>query len=310
VAARHEAQSDASEPLVQRETLRRVFDAVLALEQPYQETVLLRYYQGLTPGEIAARTDVPIATVRGRLQRALEQLRERLDRASGGDRDAWSRCLVPLLEAGKACKHGTVGTLVGGWGVLAMAAKIKSAVVLGALAIGALIVFVGRGGRQPTDQSVGEGLVAGNHAGSQHESVSTALVQDANDSNERAPAVAHRSELAETTGRIEVRITYAKDGRPAEGEPFRLLLFGHSPGDRRRDGSTDANGTFELDELLPGGVSVASAHGAEESKDVVAGETTRFDLQIPVGFSARGKVLDPSGMPVLNARLWLSEFGN
>ncbi len=309
-AARHEAQGDASELIVQQETLRRVFDAVLALEQPYQETVLLRYYHGLSPGEIAARTNVSIATVRGRLQRALERLRERLDRASGGDREAWCRGLVPLLGAGKLGKGGAVGSLVGGWGVLVMAAKMKSAVILGALAVGALIVFVERRAWQPTDQSVGEGLVAGNHAESEQEKTPAALVQNASESNERAPAVADPPEPAETTGGIEVRITYGKDGRPAAGEPFRLLLFGHPPGDRRREGITNADGMFELYGLLPGSVAVISAHGAEESKDVIAGETTQFYLHIPVGFSARGKVVDPSGMSVPNARLWLSEFGN
>ncbi len=309
-AARREALGDASELVVQQETLRRVFDAVLALEQPYQETVLLRYYQGLTPGEIAARTGVSIATVRGRLQRALERLRERLDRASGGDRGAWCHGLVPLLGMGKLGKGGTVGTLAGGWGVLAMVAKLKSVVVLGALAIGALIVIVGRLAWPPTDRPVGEGIAASDYSDSEQQRTSAVLAQDASELIERAPAVAVRPDATETTGGIKVLITYARDGRPAGGEPFRLLLLGHPAGDRRRDAITDTDGSFALDSILPGGVAVIAAHGADDSKPVVAGETTHFDLQIPVGFCARGQVLDPGGKPVPHARLWLSEFFN
>jgi len=79
--------------------LRTVFDAVLALEEPYQELVLLRYYEGLSTAEIAARTRVPMGTVRGRLQRALELLRQRLNHTYGGDRSRGWRVLLAFNEA-------------------------------------------------------------------------------------------------------------------------------------------------------------------------------------------------------------------
>ncbi len=62
------------------ETLRVVVDAVLSLEDPYRETVLLRWFEGLPPREIATRTKVSLATVNSRLQRAHAQLRDRLSR--------------------------------------------------------------------------------------------------------------------------------------------------------------------------------------------------------------------------------------
>ncbi len=144
-SARPEAQADVSEGLVRREVLRSVLEAVLSLEEPYQETVLLRFYEGLDPKEIAARARVPIATVRSRLQRALEHLRTRLDREWGGDRETWCRGLVPFLGAGKFASVGAGGGLAIGWGgtlVMGAATKITSALI----ATGFVALVVWRGG--------------------------------------------------------------------------------------------------------------------------------------------------------------------
>ncbi len=132
-SARPEAQADASEGLVRSEVLRSVFEAVLSLEEPYRETVLLRFYEGLSPSEIAARTGTPIATVRSRQQRALEHLRSRLDREWDGDRKAWCRGLRPLLGAGKHASLGAggAGGFALGWGALIMG---NSKLVLGVVA--------------------------------------------------------------------------------------------------------------------------------------------------------------------------------
>jgi len=73
-AARHEGAPDAD--LVARaETHERVVHAVLALPEPYRSAILLRYFEGLSPTEIASRTATPIDTVKARLRRALARLR-------------------------------------------------------------------------------------------------------------------------------------------------------------------------------------------------------------------------------------------
>jgi len=61
---------------------RAVVGAVLELPEPYRTTVLMRFFEGLAPADIAAREGVPIATVYTRLSRAFERLRARLDRTS------------------------------------------------------------------------------------------------------------------------------------------------------------------------------------------------------------------------------------
>ncbi|HRI49865.1 MAG TPA: sigma-70 family RNA polymerase sigma factor [Pseudomonadota bacterium] len=69
---------------------------VVGLAEPYRATVLLRFYEGLSAADIAARQGVPAGTVRWRLKTALDQLRTELDRSHNGDRHAWQLALAPL----------------------------------------------------------------------------------------------------------------------------------------------------------------------------------------------------------------------
>jgi RNA polymerase sigma-70 factor (ECF subfamily) len=77
---------------------RRVVHAVLALQEPYRTTILLRFYKDLPPREIARTMDVPGPTVRTRLRRALDLLRDRFDKEHDGDRRAWCLALLPLAK--------------------------------------------------------------------------------------------------------------------------------------------------------------------------------------------------------------------
>ncbi len=76
--------------VAEAELQQRIGRAVLELDEPYRETVLLRYFEGLAPRDVAERLGVPVETVRTRLRRAHERLRERLDEESGGRRGAWA----------------------------------------------------------------------------------------------------------------------------------------------------------------------------------------------------------------------------
>ena len=111
-AARDEATPSTAELAFRLEIQRAVVDALEELEEPYRETLLLRYFEGLSPKEIAARQGVPPGTTRARMSRGLERLRSRLDARFGGDRRAWClpllvwlgapevRLAIPLLKAG------------------------------------------------------------------------------------------------------------------------------------------------------------------------------------------------------------------
>ncbi len=95
-AARPEAGVDSSETVALAEAQHALSQAVHALAEPYRSVVLLRYFEGLTPAQIAARRGIPAATVRSHLLRAHEQLRLALDRRHGGDSRAWSVAFLPL----------------------------------------------------------------------------------------------------------------------------------------------------------------------------------------------------------------------
>ena len=66
------------------------------MREPYRSVLLLRFYEGLAPSEIARRRDVPAATVRSQLHRGLETLRGALDERYGDDRRRWALAAVPL----------------------------------------------------------------------------------------------------------------------------------------------------------------------------------------------------------------------
>ncbi|MEM6675058.1 MAG: RNA polymerase sigma factor, partial [Planctomycetota bacterium] len=92
-----QAHAPASSELVERgEAQRHVAGLVLALEDPYRSVLLLRYFEGLTPAQIAEVRGATASTVRTQLARGLDQLRERLDAANGGDRTRWMRALTPI----------------------------------------------------------------------------------------------------------------------------------------------------------------------------------------------------------------------
>jgi len=81
----------------QIELQQSLLRAVSELDEPYRSVIYQRYYEGLAPREIAARSGVPLKTVKTHLHRGLEKLRARLDRAHG-DRSAWLMALIPLTN--------------------------------------------------------------------------------------------------------------------------------------------------------------------------------------------------------------------
>ncbi|HEX5052996.1 MAG TPA: sigma factor-like helix-turn-helix DNA-binding protein [Planctomycetota bacterium] len=66
------------------DTLRWLTACVTTLPEPYRSTLLARYLREQSPSEIAAATGEPVRTVKTRLQRGLQLLRERFD-ADGRD---------------------------------------------------------------------------------------------------------------------------------------------------------------------------------------------------------------------------------
>jgi len=94
-AARPEALPSAAELVERAEAHRALVAAVLALDEPYRSTILLRFVEDLAPRAIARREGVPVATVRTRLARGLERLRRELEQRHGDARE-WLGLLLPF----------------------------------------------------------------------------------------------------------------------------------------------------------------------------------------------------------------------
>lgn len=121
-----------ADQLARRELLQRVTDAVLGLDEPYQTTVFLRYFENLPPRTIAQRTGTNVTTVKSRLARGLGMLRTRLDR---GERDGRSWRPAMVVAFGLPLPTSlTAGSLP--VGALLMSTTPKVLVAIGALCVG------------------------------------------------------------------------------------------------------------------------------------------------------------------------------
>jgi RNA polymerase sigma factor (sigma-70 family) len=78
-----------------------VVAALRALDEPYRSTLVQRYFHDWTPTRIAGESGVSLNTVKARLSRGLQRLREDLDRRHG-DRSAWCHLLIAALGRGGA----------------------------------------------------------------------------------------------------------------------------------------------------------------------------------------------------------------
>ena len=117
-----QARPGAPELVARAEIHQRTVAAVLALEEPYRSTVLLRFFEDLGPEEIAARERIPVETVRTRLKRALAQLRERLESEGRDWREEWLVALGGGTWPGRETAPGGARSALAGSGVAAAVA--------------------------------------------------------------------------------------------------------------------------------------------------------------------------------------------
>ncbi|MGE0191594.1 MAG: sigma-70 family RNA polymerase sigma factor [Planctomycetota bacterium] len=114
---------------------RRVAVAVVSLDEPYRRALLLRYFDGLPPRDIARKLDVPVETARTHVKRGLAQLRTRLESTHGEEPAGWRAALLPLayspLGLAGPTSAASVGGIVMGKKVLAVAIALAALVGAG-----------------------------------------------------------------------------------------------------------------------------------------------------------------------------------
>lgn len=112
----------ASEVAAQEQLRKHVVDAVMELPVDFRSVVLLRHYRGMDTRECAKHLGILESTVRTRLKRGVDRLRERLDQEHG-DRATWVSGLVPfvMMDTKRAALAGGLG---GGKVALVLAALL------------------------------------------------------------------------------------------------------------------------------------------------------------------------------------------
>ncbi|MBI5364193.1 MAG: carboxypeptidase regulatory-like domain-containing protein [Planctomycetes bacterium] len=115
---------------------RRLIDALLGLEEPFRSALFRYHVRGEALERISTSDGVPVATVRARLARGAELLRQRMEHELRGDRGAWIVWLDPLLKRLDELRAATrrSWTSIGGlapWVVVVMLAAVASYVVFG-----------------------------------------------------------------------------------------------------------------------------------------------------------------------------------
>ena len=279
----------ASYDAAQAETRMLLAQALDALEPHYRDVLVLRFYEGLAPREIAARLDLPIETVRTRLKRGLERMRHKLERRFG-DRELWGLALLGLAglpprrlgSFGLAAAAGITALLLPAlwWGL-----RAPEAGALPALADAAPAASAPDGPRDlpaPTPRGVDARRAL-------------ELPADAQESFDATPAA---------TGRVWTPL-----GEPAVGARVR---FEWSLGSGREpiEATTDAAGRFALPEGAREGVVCAwhedwGTAGLLSARDPMFEDGFELHLFNPWPH-AEGRVLDGDGAPVATARVTLS----
>jgi RNA polymerase sigma factor (sigma-70 family) len=156
--AREGLLPSAEELATRMELQKAMVELVMALDQPYRSTVILRYYEGLSAAEIGRRKGIPGATVRSHLKRGLDELRRRLDERHEGDREAWSALLIPWFIPKPSVATGAAAAataLINGVTIMSTGSKLFLGVAAVALALVGYQLFDG-GKPLDTEAAVGD----------------------------------------------------------------------------------------------------------------------------------------------------------
>lgn len=234
--ARRDDAVDPAQLVARVEERQRVAQTVLELDEPFRTVVLLRYFEDLTPEQIAERLDIPGATVRSRLHRGHEKLRARFERERGaGWRGELALLCVPLGEGAP----------------LAPAAKLQVSAWLGIvpLAVAAFVWwFVASQTATPTPSPTAPAKNA-SAAVTAEPAVTGEATQD--NSNRTATEVVDQPvAVADTTNRVQ-GICLDPNGQPLAGVPLAFVKAALLQRDADLQvpvevGTTGANGQFDV----------------------------------------------------------------
>ncbi len=313
--ARPEALPSTAEMIERVDTQRHVAGALLALEEPFRATLLLRFFEGKSSADIARHEGIPEGTVRWRVKEGLERLRGRLDRRFGGGRAAWivgvgSWLETPHPETAASTPLGafTGAVLVSGW------TQIAVGVLVSAVVLGALWATRSDPPRAPVADAASPSVVE-REPGSvpDRTSQSVATVESGagrTASAARGPELAPAAEIA-----VEARFVDS-DGRGIAGVLARFEAplaeqYGESDAEGRL--RIELGGAAGLRDGGPRNVRLRTHHAAyvAATRNVFlpVGETVLLgEIELEPGGALSGFVTDEEGAPVAGATVRLARF--
>ncbi len=341
--ARDESVPSRTSLLEREETRKRLLAAVLDLDEPFGTTLLLRYFEGMTPPQIARRTNTPLDTVKSRLKRGLARLRETLDATVDGGRSAWMAAFVPLAGLDPAVV-GLAGSSAGGavaaghalgvpsavLGGVVVGTKTKLAVLAVTLVTSSLLFLQARawmvdrrahgGVATAAESTSGSTSRRGDasHAGAASSAQSDPLGAPARSGDAPSgdgavaailpvPYQEPRPTSVPTTGSLGIAVRWASDLSPASGITVVVTSADVPTGIRLVTGT---DGTLDVPDLAPGEyeamVDRCSESFLHASAKVVAGVRSALEMIIPNGIDLEGIVVDGRGDPVTGADVFLT----
>lgn len=311
-AARPELRPDIAQSLGHEEAIRGVVDAVFALSEPYRTAIVLHYYEGLRPGQIADRLGVPTETVRTRLKRAIAKMREHLDDRHGGDRRAWSVTLVPLLGIELPPGSAAGATVPAGSGRVPSRVTAPKAIAATALLAGsAFFLYLDPFAGHSSESSLRSSSIGSLPLSARDVASPAAAGADSRTPSERSAGAATTDAppAASGTGALLVRLRWEEDGLPAAGVRIGVLAKAVAdvyadPDGHRLDRASAVDGTVRV-EALPAGEYVLRFDRMAPVQDVKieSSRETELSVDVPTGTTIEGIVLDASGAPVGEAEI-------
>ena len=304
LAARSEVDpAHAAESAELAEQCQRILKS---LPDHYRQTLTLRWVHGLAPVEIAHSLGISPATVKTRLRRGQEILRQALPAgfvpaallAANPVRAATIRAVVVRRATELAARRApTTGGIGATWSLRAVAAGI-----LGCVATVTLIWWLWPTGDR-LDEALSTGTTAPPVAG---EADAAQPARGATPSAASRAAVSVPATPSRGAAHIEVRWS---DGSPAPGV-WVGLQRAHAA-DRlltERWIRTDDDGSAEIQRLHPGPYEVAIDRSGRDACNIRGGASTVHRVTLPPGIEVRGTVR-ADGAAVAGAAVWLTHDG-
>ena len=301
--------SSAPDEILTRLEREQLLNAALAqLDEPYRVTIYLRYHEGLGPGTIASRLDVPLKTVKTRLYRGLEMLRRNLDRSMGlqgaeDPRAEWFGALVPLAATHRSSALLKIFVMKK---LLVVAALLAAAVATWSLV---RVDFRSVNGSGNFNTSESPEPSAGIALSNPTEMASADLLPPSAATRETIP-IGGEPDLSSLTVREN-----SGNGSP-ESDLYVAVtaLADSSPGAPRTPiiARTSDDGVASFQNLTPGSYRVVVNGAPYESWASVAieeGEESSIVVSLTGRLAIRGRVRLPDGMPAIGAVIWAGGTG-